>query len=260
MHLNSVLACVHHDPDAGLLDQAERIVPALRRIFPAIVVRVTDATPDAALAPLVRAGAAITRAPSEGHLRLGHARREAVRLGMNAGAASILFCDFDRALHWAEYHPAELAALAERLTEHDFTVLERTQRAFNSHPRPQRDTESIVNQVFATVSGYAWDITAAARGLSRRAAAALLAGCPDETVGTDMSWPLFIQRDPSLTLGVIPTEGLEFETADRFADAIAAAGGYAAWMARIDANPREWALRLEIARLEVEASFAYAGN
>ena len=39
------------------------------------------------------------------------------------------------------------------------------------------------------------------------------------------------------------TEGLEFETADRYGDQVAAAGGVEAWKARLDADPRRWAER-----------------
>ena len=56
------LTCVHHDPEGRLRAQSERVAPVLRRIFTAIVVRVTDDTPDEALAPLVQAGATIHRA------------------------------------------------------------------------------------------------------------------------------------------------------------------------------------------------------
>ncbi|NWG18946.1 MAG: hypothetical protein HXY39_01335 [Chloroflexi bacterium] len=253
MRLNTTLACVHHDPEGRLRAQAERALPVLWRTFATIVVRVTDVTPEAALAPLRQAGALISRAPSEGHLHLGRARREALRLGADAGASHVLFCDFDRILHWAEFHPAELVSVAGLIAAYDFTILGRTARAFDSHPRAQRDTEAIVNRVFARVSGQHWDVTAAARGASVRAARAILAGCPDETIGTDVSWPLFLQRTGGFALGAIDTEGLEYETADRFPAEVAAAGGLAAWMERIDADPREWALRLEIARLEVEA-------
>src|SRR5256885_11454975 len=37
-----------------------------------------------------------------------------------------------------------------------------------------------------------------------------------ESVGTDVSWPLFLQQDGNFSLGYIVTEGLEFETADRY--------------------------------------------
>lgn len=257
MTIRITLACTHHDPDGRLRSQSERVAPVLQRIFSGIVVRVTDITPDDALAPLVQAGASIHRAPSCGHLRLGRARREALHLGIEAGAYHVLFCDLDRALHWAEYHPAELASVAGLIPAYDFLILGRTQRAFHSHPRAQCDTEAIVNRVFAQVSGQGWDVTAAARGVSRRAAMAILDGCPDETIGTDVSWPLFLQRTGRYAIGAIETEGLEYETADRFPEEVAAVGGVDAWKARIDANPREWALRLEIARIEVEAAVAH---
>src|SRR5262249_28332832 len=130
-------------------------------------------------------------------------------------------------------------------------------RAFNSHPRVQRDTETIINSVYATISGFNWDVTAAARGLSRKATAAILAGCPDETIGIDVAWPLFLQRAGGFSLGYIATEGLEFETADRYGDEVAAAGGIAPWLARLDADPREWVKRLDMARVEVEALLPY---
>ena len=42
------------------------------------------------------------------------------------------------------------------------------------------------------------------------------------------------------------TEGLEFETADRYADQVAAAGGLDAWIAQLDADPQRWVERLEL--------------
>lgn len=257
MTIYITLACTHHDPEGRLRNQAERIAPVLQRIFYGIVVRATDRTPDDALLPLMQTGAHIHRAPSCGHLRLGRARREALRLGLEAGAHHVLFCDLDRALHWAEYYPAELASVAGLIPAYDFLILGRTPRAFDSHPRAQCDTEAIVNRVFAQVSGQEWDITAAARGISRRAATAILDACPDETIGTDVSWTLFLQRTGLYAIGAVETEGLEYETADRFPEEVAAAGGIDAWKARIDADPREWALRLEIARIEVEAAVAH---
>ena len=188
---------------------------------------------------------------------LGHARRNALECALRLDAPVILFCDFDRVLHWAECYPEELAHVARDLAARDFTVLGRTQRAFESHPRIQRDTEAIANTVYASVSGQAWDVTAAARGVSRRAAAAILDGCDEPSVGTDVAWPLFLQRHGGFTIGYRAIEGLEFETADRFADQVAAAGGLAAWMAQLDADPQRWVERLEVACVEVAAALSY---
>jgi hypothetical protein len=258
-----VLAATHHDPEARLYEQTGRVLPALTRIFGGLAVYATRATQERSLALLAGQGALVRREPSgstTGLHELGRSRRGALALALELGAPYILLCDFDRALHWAERYPDELARVVGRAGERDFTVLGRTPRAFDSHPRNQRDTEAIVNNVYATVGGHAWDVTAAARALSRRAAAAILAGCPDESIGTDVSWPLFVARESGFTLDYIAAEGLEFETADRHAGEVAAAGGLERWIARLDADPRRWAQRLEIARIEVEAALPYMSD
>jgi hypothetical protein len=255
-----VLASTQHDPEGRLNDQVARVLPALMRIVGGVAIQATQDSHPAALDAL-RAAGALVRQETSGEVswlaRVGSTRRAVLELALQLEGAAILFCDFDRALHWAEFHPTELARVAAAIGARDFTVLGRTARAFVTHPRIQRDTEAIINHVFATVSGRAWDVTAAARGIGRRAAAALLAGCPDQSIGTDVSWPLFLQRAGGFDVGYLATEGLEFETADRFADQIAAAGGLERWIAQLDASPQQWALRLDLARIEVESAVPY---
>ena len=261
--MSIVLATTVHDPGGRMLEQTARALPVLRDVFAGIAAQATHAASDKTLGLLHDAGALIRQDPAErfaGYMKLGRPRRESVELALQSDQPFILFCDFDRVIHWAEYYLDELAAVVARLSESDFTVLGRTERAFASHPRVQRDTESIINHVFAMTSDKPWDITAAARGLSRHAAEAMLAGCPDESIGTDASWPLFMQRAGGFSMSYIATEGLEFETADRFGDEIAVAGGLAQWLARMDADPRNWAQRLEMARLSVEAMLPYVRN
>jgi hypothetical protein len=254
-----VLAATHHDPEGRLYGQTLRVLPRLARHFAGIAIQTTHASQQRSLDLLAGAGALIQQeaAESSSLVLLGHARRTALELGLRLYAPAMLFCDFDRALHWAEYYPDELARVVSRLGEYDMTVLGRTERAFASHPRIQRDTEAIANTVFASVSRYGWDVTAAARGISRQAAEAILAGCHEPSVGTDLAWPLFLQRRGGFTLGYRATEGLEFETADRYADQVVAAGGVHAWMARLDADPQRWVERLDVARAEVAAATPY---
>jgi hypothetical protein len=258
--VSCTLATTQHDPDGRLTGQLARVVPVLTRIFNGIAIQATHASQPSALDLLRSAGALVRQETSSefnGLPYLGATRRAAVELALSLDAEFIVFCDFDRVLHWAEYHAAELAQVAASISAHDFTVLGRTERAFASHPRTQRDTEAIINHVYATSSGNTWDVTAAARGISRRAALALLEGCSDRSIGTDVAWPLFLSRAGGFTLGYLAIEGLEFETADRYADQIAAAGGLAQWIAQIDANPQQWAFRLELARIEVESAIPY---
>jgi hypothetical protein len=261
--MSVVLATTVHDPGGRMVEQTARALPVLREIFAGIAAQATHAASERTLRLLHDAGAHVRQDTAErfaGYMKLGQPRRDAVALALQSDGPFIMLCDFDRVIHWAEFYPDELATVVARLPARDFTVLGRTGRAFASHPRVQRDTESIINHVFAMTSGKPWDITAAARGLSRRAAEAILSGCPDESIGTDASWPLFVQRVGGFSMSYIATEGLEFETADRFGDEVAAAGGVAQWIARMDADPRNWAQRLEMARLSVAAMLPYSAQ
>jgi hypothetical protein len=254
------LAATHYDPEGRMAEQITRILPALTRVFGGLAIQAAYASQPGTLDRLRAAGALVRQeaVPEfNGLPSLGGARRSALELALQLDTQHILFCDFDRVLHWAEYHPDELARVVAAIAAHDFTVLGRTARAFASHPRIQRDTEAIINHVYSLASGSTWDVTAAARGISRRAAAAILDGCPDQTIGTDVSWPLFLQRADGFALGYIATEGLEFETADRFGDQIEQAGGLANWIAQLDRSPQQWAFRLELARIEVESAVPY---
>ncbi|MBI5879610.1 MAG: hypothetical protein HZB53_18320 [Chloroflexi bacterium] len=256
------LATTHHDPEGRLADQMRRVLPCLRALYAGIAVMVTAATPEHATRVLREAGAVVQisdPATLDGFHYLGRRRREAVALALSAapGATHAHLCDFDRVLHWAEFHGEELHGVLDRLCGSDFSVLGRTPRAFDSHPRVQRDTEAIINHAFALASGRSWDVGAASRGMSRRAAA-MLAACDDDTIGNDCSWPLHLQRHDGLQLDYLATEGLEFETLDRYADQVAALGSREAWIARMDADPRHWATRLELARIEVESAARWA--
>lgn len=257
------LAATHHDPDARLYEQTARMLPLLREIYSHLTVTATHVTHAPTLELLRAAGATVevgdARLPT-GHMHLGLWRRMAVEQALHAsdGATHLHFCDFDRVLHWAEYHPAELRATLAGLVRHDFTVLGRTPRAFASHPRVQRDTEALVNHTFGLACGLWWDVTAASRGLSRQAAAFITSVCRDDTIGSDCSWPLLLRRSKTLTLAYCVTEGLEFETLDRYPDEIAALGSPDAWIARLDADPRQWTYRLQLAHAEAASAIAYA--
>ena len=252
------LALIQHDPHGQLFDQTMRVLPGLQQVFGVVVVCANSATAPQTLEYLAQHGVRVAAESLQvGLNHIGWFRRGAVQLALQGPCPFILYCDFDRALHWMEWYPHEFAAVARRIRDADFTVLGRTPRAFNSHPRMQRDTEAIINHVFCEVSGLAWDVTAAARGLSRRAASTLLAQCPDEQISTDVTWPLCAQR-AGFTLEYLETEGLEFETADRFPAEVVQAGGLPQWIDRLDGDPQGWAMRLELARIEVDAMIPFA--
>jgi hypothetical protein len=256
------LVATHHDPPERLYTQAARMLPRLGDLYQQLVVMLTPDTPLRTQTLLRAAQATIDTGDCTlptGLRYLGRWRQLALKLALRTSdtTLSFHFCDFDRVLHWVDVYPDELAEVLTHLPAADFTVLGRTPRAFASHPRVQRDTEALINHVFSLASGLAWDVTAASRGMSRRVADLLLAGCSDDTIGNDCSWPLYLQQQPDIALSYRETEGLEFETLDRFPDEIAAQGGPEAWIARLDNDPRQWAQRLEIARIEVDSVVAF---
>jgi hypothetical protein len=257
---STVLAITYHDPEGRLCEQLRRALPILLEIFSGLAVRASHASSPRSISLLDSVEALVIqeqRRRTSNPPHLGIARREAIALALKTESSSIMYSDGDRVLHWAERHPAELARVAEQLPECDFTVMGRTDRAFQSHPRVQRDTEAIINHVFEMASGKPWDVTAGARGLSRRSAEAILKGCFDEDLSTDVSWPLYLRSLGGFSFAYLRTEGLEFETPDRYGREIEDAGGHAEWMRQFDSDVERWVGRLDLARGHVAAMLPY---
>ena len=254
--MNLILAATYHDPDGRLYTQFIRALPTLTAVFSGVAIQASAVANSQTLQLLADYGAVIQQTTADhdkGAASLGRSRRHAIALALGQDAEYIVLCDGDRALHWAEFYPDELAEIAQFITEYDFTVIGRTPRAFARHPYIQTDTERIVNRVFAQLSGLAWDITAATRGLSRDAAAWIVNKSRDDSLGVDGSWPLLLQRQGGFKLGYAEIEGMEFETADRYQAEIAAVGGYQNWLIQLNADPQKWLHRLDLARIEIEA-------
>jgi hypothetical protein len=253
------LAVIQYDPGGLLFDQTVRMLPHLQQVFADIAVFANAATAPRSIGYLRERGVRVTAETTQvGLNHLGWFRRAAVELALRGPCPFILYCDFDRILHWMEFHPQELIDVSQQIAAHDFTILGRTPRAFATHPRLQRDTETIINHVFARITDRAWDTGAGARGLSRRAAETIVASCRDDQISNDVTWPLCLQQLGGFTLGYIATEGLEFETPDRFPVEVAQAGGVAQWSEQLDDDPQHWAARLELAKIEVEAMIPFA--
>ncbi len=256
------LAIPYHDPDGEQNEQLRQMLPLLTQRFAHIVVNASPETQDAPLAQLAAVGASIAyqdRAVAhEDIVQIGKIRRDLLAQALQTPSPYILYCDGDRVLHWAKHYPDELAAVVARVPDYDFTIFGRTPRAFESHPRIQTETERIINEVYARISGHEWDITAAARGLSCNAAQAIVDGSQDDTFGVDASWPLLIQQTGGFTMTEVKTAGLEFETAGKLQQTVAAAGGEDVWKAQVDNDPQRWIRRLALAQIEVESMLPYA--
>lgn len=177
-----------------------------------------------------------------------------VQLGLDRPVDRIHYCDLDRLMHWLDRYPDELADLPSRCSEHDVTMLVRSQQAFHSHPDCQVLTEGIANAVIARRLGLANpDAFSGSYVWSRRAAEALVAStCP-----RDLRWYSEAVMAPfrtGCTIGTVVVEGLEWETPDQYPGEIANLG-YAAWLAQFE-SAEQWRMRVEMARVYVEAALA----
>ncbi len=267
------LAATHRDEEGRWMPVVERRLSLLAERYAGMVVLCAQDTVPAAVRQLREAGVqvAVDGGPP-GPERMGLARRQVLRMALEAGAQHLHFCDLDRALHWVAWYPAELDQVLREVQEYDFLVLGRTPEAFASHPPDQTLTESLANTVFNLATGLGWDIAAASRGLSARAVCYLLDHSQEATFGTDAEWPMLLRHAGTFRIGYRECDGLGFETADAYPDEVAAAGGREAWRLQRSQDPAVWVRRLELAtaiaraavatrqRLETEQSGAKAGR
>ena len=248
-----------HQPDERLASLAEAQLPELVTRYAALTAFCSGSTHAGILDLLRRYGVSVhvDDRPSAGIDHIGRVRRKALRASLEAGTSHLQMCDFDRALHWVAHFPQELEAVLAEIARYDLLVLGRTERAWATHPPYQADTEPLFNKVFALVTGLSWDVGAGSRGFSRAGAEKLLELSREPTIGIDAEWPLLLLGSDGYRVGFRACEGLEFETADRFAAEIEAAGGYDAWEAEMSADPARWAFRLRVALLISEAALRY---
>ena len=256
MTMPVALAATLHDPDGSFLPLLRPALPDLARHYAGMAILATDQTAGEVRDLLAGAGAEVVVSPTDYRL-VGRRRLAAVERAA-ALAPAVHLCDFDRLLHWWHHHPEELADVLTHVARVDLLILGRTARAWATHPANQVETEQLANRAVSLVYGEAVDVCAGSRGLSRRAVAYLAAHSRERGVGTDAEWPLLLRSTGGFVCEHRPTEGLEFETADRHQEEVARAGGLAAWNALLDRDPARWAFRAHVAADIVDAAVRLA--
>jgi hypothetical protein len=245
-----------HDADGGTLPllATDAIARALT-VYPLVVVATTATTDARVAARLERLGVRVVAGGLTGE------GRRAALAAAGKDSAAYFSCDLDRWLHWATFWPEELAALparVARLGRKDwprpwYVCLGRTARAFRTHPAAQRLPEAATNRALSLAVGHALDAVAGAAWLTPEAAAIVLAHSCEPTAATDLEWPaLIFCCEPARVRG-LRCEGLEWETPDVHAAAIATAGGLAAWTRAVYDTPAMWAARLRLAAASTAA-------
>lgn len=255
--LKTALAVTYHDPKGRLVDQIGKCLPRLNELFESVAVRASPASSLDGLDSLRGAGGVVDASPgTEGGL-LGRKRREAIELALCSDASLVLLCDFDRVLHWVATYPDELESTLAVSIENDMTVLGRSRRAWETHPRCMRETEAVVNQVFGSMTGRSWDVMVGARALSRRGAEEVVQNGANDRISVDVSWPLHALQHTDLAVAYFETEGLELETPDRITGTVASADEANDWCEAADEDPRQWIARAELMCLHLLAMKDY---
>lgn len=176
-------------------------------------------------------------------------RRRVLRAGVAGSADFVHLVDMDRVLHWVAKYPEELRGTVARIPENDFTIIGRTPRAFMTHPSNQFETESIPNRVFSLIYGKDVDITAASRGVSRKAAEIILRHSKGKYFDSDSEWPTIILCKYNLKIGYLEVEGLEWETRLKREEMTLPDGRHVDVKEYYEQNPESWVYRAMLAHM-----------
>ncbi len=241
------LATALCDPEAELLPKARRLWPSLRQLFASQAIHVTNDTHPDWLA-FLEANQVPTRQASPAWDHIGLHRRRSLEIALDHfDSERLIYLDPDHVLRWLEREPDELQKLLALVGAWDCLIIGRSPEAFARAPQRLRDTEAVVNQVYALISGRHWDLMMAARGFSRQAAEHITRHCREDTLGNDVAWPLLVEQ-AGMTLGYAEASGLTYETNTVYANDLEDSE---------DGDPAAWMLRVYAANQHIDAMRPY---
>jgi hypothetical protein len=246
----------------GEMARFQRLLPTLQEVYPTISISLPpDAPRELSLSLHALPGLFIVQTEDWSwgrHLSLSSA--------LESEMEHIHYTDFDRLLRWVETRPDEWRAVVEKLKQADCLIIGRTPEAYDTHPQALIRTEAISNSVTSFLVGKQMDVSAGSKGFSRSAVEYLLkASPPGRALGTDAEWPVLLHKAGYL-IDYLEVEGLDWESADRYQNWAAGAEGQRKAALAYDADPKNWADRVEVAReiveLGIEAALraAYGNN
>lgn len=232
----------------GEMVRFQRLHPYLLTLFDSITLVMPPEEGD--LAEMAAAMPNVYAVASE---RWARGRNASLELALERGTTHVLYSDFDRALRWAEVYPSELAQTVKRIDDCECLVIGRTPRALATHPDCLQETEQIINEVYAHLTGNVYDICVAARGLSKSAVARILQESRVATaLGVDGEWLYILQR-AGYPLDYIEVEGMDWETADQFLPHAADGDTQRRVAEAYDAEVRNWSQRVYVAQQIIKA-------
>jgi SAM-dependent methyltransferase len=175
-------------------------------------------------------------------------RFKALEGALQYPCSHIQYADFDRLLRWVETKPEEWQKILTMICEEDCLIVGRSDKAYQTHPQALIQTEAISNQVISQIMGMTVDVSAGSKGFSRQAAEYIVANCvPGHALATDAEWPIILNRS-GYKVSYVTVDGLDWESADRYREKAANLQGQRAAAENYDADPQNWARRIEVAQ------------
>ncbi|MEM6283871.1 MAG: hypothetical protein AAF787_16900 [Chloroflexota bacterium] len=171
----------------------------------------------------------------------------AITVMPETSASHILYADMDRLLRWAETRYEELRQATRRVQMYDCLVIGRTEMAYGTHPQALVQTEAMSNRVFSHLLNESLDLSAGAKGFSLDAAKFVVRNAqPVSPFGADSEWVVLARRG-GFRIRDLRVDGLDWESADRFADTAADADTQYMAAVEYDADPENWKKRVAVA-------------
>lgn len=235
-----------HDPEARLAKAIRANGKKIKTMYFGFAeVRVTKNTHNNTLKALDSSNISYTMQKSKGnYVSMGKTYKEAINMGLKLKTRHIHVCDFDRILHWVKAYPNELRDILEILPSNTgITFLGRSKRAFDTHPKTQKETEKIVNLIASEVVKVKIDIMSGSFAMDRETAMTMLKFSKrnDYSFYSDF---INIAKKKDIQINTLTTEGLEWETPDQYQDKIQKEG-YSDWLEEFMSLP-EWKRRIEL--------------
>lgn len=183
----------------------------------------------------------------------GQGRYLCLAKALETPADYIHYVDTDRLIRWVELRPEELKQTIAAIQRADYTVIGRTDEAWQTHPHALYETEKVINDLFSYLLAMRLDFGAGSKGFSRRAAEFVVEhGAMDTGLGADTEWSVLLHR-AGFTLADLRVDGLDWESADQYCDSAAGAETQRRAAEKYDLDAAHWAFRVEVAQKMAEA-------
>lgn len=189
----------------SILYYVKRLAPSLKEIYKDLFITVSEETDKVLIGELKKNKFNVKIIPKKG---AANARREVLKFGLTGSNEYFHYCDFDRLITWVDTYENELKNTVFEITNHDYIIIGRTKRAFNTHPIEWVETEKITNKIFSLELGQEADVTAGSCGFSRQSAELISDNSKDKMM--DAEWPMIVYRIGEMKVSYIAVEGLEY--------------------------------------------------